>query len=104
MSGAREIDIFEYTNKKGSVANTYISNMIQGAACNVSVQNARYWGTGGITAWHNYSVQFSGGMLTEYLDDTTLIQALPELGWANEDFAAVMNTAFGGTLGGTVSW
>jgi hypothetical protein len=97
MSGAREMDIWEWvTNNNGA---TYINNGITGNGCQAPYHqsvNTSPWNAGD---WITTSVKVDGGRVKFYRGGVKT-HDISDAGLVNEDFAAIFNLAVSGMLGG----
>ena len=100
-SGAREIDIWEWTRNNNGAS--YVNNGIRdNGGCNLPVHQATNTSSWNWGDWIVVAVKIDGGRVKFYRGGVKT-HDIPDAGLANEDFAFVFNVAVGGTLGGATS-
>jgi len=100
-SGAREIDIWEWTRNNNGAS--YVNNGIRdNGGCNLPVHQATNTSSWNWGDWIVVAVKIDGGRVKFYRGGVKT-HDIPDTGLANEDFAFVFNVAVGGTLGGATS-
>jgi hypothetical protein len=101
--GAREIDIFEYTTNSAALnPSAFITNFIQGNGCQQAAHSRQdvFINPYG---YNTYRMEFWGGQAKIFVNGQ-FIRSVNDDPWQDQGYAAILNVAMGGGLGGGVSW
>jgi hypothetical protein len=100
---AREIDIFEYTMDEGKLwPGNIITNFIQGNGCKQPSDSRGDIGVN-VWDWHTYRMEFWGGEAKIFIDGQ-FKRSVNDDPWQDQGYAAILNVAIGGGLGGWVNF
>jgi beta-glucanase (GH16 family) len=103
MWSAREIDIFEYTMNEAALnPGAFVTNFIQGGGCQQAQYNRSdvYINPYG---YNTYRMEFWGGEAKIFVNGQ-FIRSVNDDPWQDQGYAAILNVAIGGGLGGPISW